>query len=429
MTPRPAPPADARRLVARTRRIDGPVDLLAAAGHDGLLWRRERGGLAGRGTALAVVLPGGLERDAGRVREALARIACDDEVRRPGTGPVAVGALPFDGGEPATLTVPRVTVGSDGDAAWVTTVSGGDGYGDAGAERAEMLAAAAGAGAPRPAGREAPDGFELVPAMAHAEWMERVAEAVEHIRAGDLAKVVLARRVDVTANRPFLTSDVLERLVALYPSCMVFRVGGFLGASPELLVGRRDRDVRSHPLAGTVARSGDAAADRSLVEALLASVKDRAEHAFVVDELRSALAPLCDRLDIPSRPSVLELRNVSHLGTTIRGRLRAGAAPSALELVAAVHPTPAVAGTPTDKAVAYLQTAEGFDRDRYAGPVGWVDGRGDGEWAIGIRSATVDGARASMCAGVGVVADSDPRAELAETQLKLQALLAALVRP
>jgi menaquinone-specific isochorismate synthase len=151
----------------------------------------------------------------------------------------------------------------------------------------------------------------------------------------------------------------------------------------------------------------------------------------VIDHLAETLAPWCETLEMPETPVVLGLRNVSHLATPIAGTLavRDGRIPTALDLVAAIHPTAAVGGHPSGDALAYLDKVEGFDRGTYAGPVGWVDARGDGAWALGIRSARLDGPRASMYAGVGVVADSDPAAELAETQLKLQALLAALVRP
>ncbi len=437
--------ATATGLAARTRGFEVPggrrPDLLAAAGHDGRLWWRDGGGLAGVGEALRIRLPDGLA-DAGGVRAAgaaLAAVTADDEVRLPGTGAVGLGALPFGRQAPAELVVPAALVGWNGRQAWVTTVSPA---GDTG--RAEALArvavAAALGRAPAEDSPPAPDEFRLSPARPHAEWQALVADTVRRIRAGELAKVVLARRVDVTANRDLPTSEIVERLIALYPSCMVFRMGvsrrgglgagAFLGASPELLVSRRGEAVASHPLAGTVARSGDAAADRTLVEGLRASVKERAEHAFVVDALRDRLGPLCEELTIPDVPSVLELRNVSHLETRITGRLRAGRErPTALQLAAATHPTPAVGGTPNAAACAYLAEVEGFDRGPYAGAVGWVDAAGDGDWAVGIRSATVDGQRASLFAGVGVVADSDPAAELAETQLKLQALLAAVVRP
>jgi len=416
-------------LVARTRPLEsapGPLGLLAAAGGEGLYWQRDGHGLAGRGCALRVELPGGLHDPIAvtGARRALEGIRRDDPVGRPGCGPVALGALPFDRTAPGWLVVPEVTVGCDEHGAWVTTVSPED------APPPPVEIVPGGPGSRRSnSGGEPPDGFGLVPSQSHAEWLALVADAVERIRAGDLEKVVLARRIDIHANRAFLTSDVLERLLALYPSCMVFRVEGFLGASPELLVARRGRRVRSHPLAGTIARSGDAEADRALAEGLLASAKDRAEHAYVVDGISSALAPWCDELDVPAVPDILQLRNVSHLATAISGTLHAEAPASALELVASIHPSAAVAGVPTDKAVGLLETLEGFDRGRYAGPVGWMDANGDGEWALGIRSATVSGTEATICAGVGVVGDSDPRVELAETQLKLQALLAALVRP
>ena len=243
--------------------------------------------------------------------------------------------------------------------------------------------------------------------------------------------MVLARCVDVRANRPFVVADVLARLRALYPSCMVFSVDGFIGASPELLIRRHGDRVTSHPLAGTVARSGDDEQDRALIAGLLASPKERWEHQLVVDALAKSLRQVCPTLDVPSTPSIVGLRNVSHLGTFLTGTLpgEPPRRPDALELVALVHPTPAVGGWPSAEAVEHLRAVEGFDRGRYAGPVGWVDGRGDGAWALGIRSAEIDGARARMYAGAGIVADSDPAAELAETQLKLQALLAALVRP
>jgi menaquinone-specific isochorismate synthase len=246
---------------------------------------------------------------------------------------------------------------------------------------------------------------------------------------------------------------------------MVFRIDGFVGASPELLIERRGTHVASQPLAGTVGRSGDLATDEALIAGLIASPKDRMEHAYGIEDLRRTLSPVCDSLEVPDKPAVLELRNVSHLATRISGVLSAVTAAaaargntagnsgnsslalpqsplceddsahpgfdalSALELVARVHPTPAVGGTPTEAAVAYIGEAEGFDRGRYAGPVDWMDAFGDGSWAIRLRAAEVDGEHASLSAGVGVVAGSRPRAELEETQLKLQTLLAALVRP
>jgi menaquinone-specific isochorismate synthase len=328
-----------------------------------------------------------------------------------------------------------VVIGRRDGEAWITTTAR-PGSGPSAARLADRMTSDALGGFADP--RPAPSQFTLTSAMDHDDWGRLVAGAVAHIDDGALGKVVLARQVDVTANRPFVTSDVLSRLLALYPTCMVFRVDGFLGASPELLIERRGAHVASHPLAGTIGRSGDLATDEALIAGLLASPKERREHAYVIEGLRRTLGPVCESLDIPDKPTVLELRNVSHLGTRLSGVLSAVldepvhpgfTGPTALQLVARVHPTPAVGGTPTNEAVAYIGQVEGFDRGRYAGPVGWMDARGDGSWAIGLRSAHVDGDHATMYAGVGIVAGSRPGPELQETQLKLQALLAALIRP
>lgn len=404
-------------LVARTRALAGPVDLIEiGSGAGRVLWMNDEMGLAGAGSALRLGFAG---RDDGpAVAEALAAIGTDDDVQEPGSGPVAFSALPFDLRRGGELVVPSRIVGRRGGRWWETIVERRD-------------------GSPRPTtplpvpSGASPDEFSLTPSMAHGEWTHLIADALERIADGELDKVVLARRVDVVANRPFVLGEVIGRLVALYPACMVFHFGGFIGASPELLVRREGDGVSSRPLAGTVARSGDRAADEALVAGLLASPKERWEHRVVIDHLLEVLGPWCERLEVPETPEILGLRNVSHLSTPVHGRLAGvdGRLPTALELAAALHPTAAVAGHPTADALAYLEKVEGFDRGPYAGPVGWVDANGDGAWALGIRSAQVEGARASMYAGNGVVAGSEPAAELAETQLKLQALLAALVRP
>ncbi len=409
-------------LVARTVALpEGTdMDLLEVGGStDALLWHREGFALAARGVALRLRLPAGLDDPAAprAVLESLQAIATDDGVGRPGCGPVVLSALPFDRHAPATLIIPAVTVGRDVTGRrWLTTV------GPPGAEF-ESLADLADLPDYVP-----PDSFSLVSPRPHSEWAALVAATVSEVRGGRFDKVVLAREVQVVANRDFLPADILRRLNALYPSCMVFSTGTFLGASPELLISRQGRRVRSHPLAGTVARSGDPTADAALTGLLLASAKEREEHRLVVDEVAAALRPVCRALDVPEVPSIVALRNVSHLGTLIEGELE-GDDVTALDLVARLHPTPAVAGSPTAAAVAYLTSVEGFDRGCYAGPVGWMDSRGDGEWAVAVRSAELRGNTARLFAGVGVVSDSIPATELAETQLKLQALLAAVVRP
>lgn len=391
-----------------------PVDLVAFAGPDGYVFEQEGSGLAGRGIALRIDLPAGLAGDLSDVERTLASIHCTGERR-----PVAVGALPFDRDAPASLVVPEAVVFRNGNGRqWLTTV-GRD------ADSAEV---ASSLHAPEPHDAVLPDGFSLASPRPHPEWQRTITDALDAIAAGTLEKVVVAREVLVEANRPIVVSDVLERLRALYPACVVFSIDGFLGASPELLVERSGGAVRSHPLAGTYPRSGDPHADELLAAELVASVKDQREHRFVIDEIDRVLRPLCSSLDVPVAPTIMQLRNVLHLGTEICGDLRSPA-PSALELAAALHPTPAVAGTPTADALDWLDANEGLDRGRYAGPVGWVDAAGDGMFAIGIRSAEVDGCSARLFAGVGVVEGSDPHRELVETQLKLQAILAAVVRP
>lgn len=447
-------------LVATTRPLDDEPDLIAlGTSPGGVLWATDQGALAGTGVALPITrrvrgaseqatqeknagpgaphswaaTPGqGTDRGA-EVAATLAAIQADDPFGVPGSGPMAFAALPFDPDATGTLVIPRRIVAHRHGRFWETVVDLRPGVMGAWADRWRAQAGPSPSSAITTVAEAAtpPDGFSLRSPLSHAAWREMIAGAVATIRAGDLAKVVLARRVDVVANRPFLVGDVISRLRELYPACMIFHVGGFIGASPELLVRREGDRFTSHPLAGTVARSGDRAADDALVAGLLASTKHRGEHQIVIDQLSRALAPWCETLAVPETPTVMGLRNVSHLASLITGRLAArhGRVPTALELVDAIHPTAAVGGHPTVQAVRYLQKVEGFDRGPYAGPVGWVDASGDGAWALGLRSARVKGERATMFAGVGVVAESDPGAELAETQLKLQALLAALVRP
>ncbi len=263
--------AIARSLIARTVPLDPAAasDLLAWAGEGGLVWERDGTGLAGKGQALRVELPRGTGEPgaADRVATALAAVETDNQVGQAGCGPVAIGALPFERTAPASMVIPELVVGRSRDgSAWLTTI---------GPEGAAVHRAALGA-LPEPAAERSPDAFQLVATRSHADWCASVEAAAAAVRAGQLEKVVLAREVAVEANRPIVVSEVLRRLRALYPSCMLFSVEGFIGASPELLVSRRGRAVRSHPLAGTVPRSGDPETDERLARSLLASPKDRA---------------------------------------------------------------------------------------------------------------------------------------------------------
>jgi menaquinone-specific isochorismate synthase len=385
---------------AVTRRLDSDVDFLACAGPDGYLFEQGRGGLAGRGVALRLPLKG--------ADDALAAIEVDDEVGLPGCGAVAFGALPFDRTAPSELVVPAEAWGrSDDGTRWHTVVS----------ESVPL--------AERPAG---PTKYSVVPTRTPESWCELVEMATKAMAGGAFRKVVLAREVLVTADAPFDVVAVLERLRTMYPGCHVFSVDGFVGASPELLVSRRGDIVRSHPLAGTAPRGGDPTADARLAASLLASAKEREEHQITIDMVHDTLLPWCSYVDYEAEPSIVAVANVQHLGTGVEGRL-SQPPPSVLELVDALHPTPAVCGWPREEARAFIAEHEGFDRRRYAGTVGWVDGKGNGTWAVSVRCAELDGATARVYAGNGIVTDSEPVVELAETRAKLQAMLSALVRP
>lgn len=408
----------------------------AGGGVDRTLWSRSDMSILGVGEALRIPLPAGWAEPAhaGFVAEVLGAMRSTDDLCHMGTGPLAIGALPYDPASEGHLSIPRLVIGHRDATAWATLIGPRESTGSqAAASRRidgelELLRS-------EPRSEVPPDRFELTAHMPHGDWKQLVLRAVEEMERGSFAKVVLARRVDVVANRPFVLHEALARLASLYPSCAVFRVEGFVGASPETLVRRTGSQALSHPLAGTVAHSGDGTTDDALLAGLMASTKDRREHQFVVEAITMRLRPLCSQLVVPETPSVVALRNVSHLGTPLSGTLLpkdsrlGGPPPTALELAAVLQPTPAVGGYPTAAAMRWQRENEGFERARYAGPVGWVDSRGDGEWALGLRSADIAGCHAALYAGSGIVAGSDAEAELAETQLKLQALLAALVRP
>jgi menaquinone-specific isochorismate synthase len=402
------------RFVARTRRLPAPVDLLAAAGGDGLLHVQGGEGLAARGVAAR--LP------ASAATAWLQAVDVDDEVGVPGTGAVAFGALPFHPDPDADLLVPSVVWGRSGEDAWVTTISPPH----QAPEVPEVPPAPLAVVTPPGATGSGPP--TIRPARPPAWWQDLVARCTAHLRSqpeGGLSKVVLAREVLVEQAAPFDRAAVLARLRDRYPACFLFLVDGFLGASPELLV-RRDGDrVRAQPMAGTAPRGATPEEDAALAEGLRASATYRHEHQITIDMVYDTLLPWCSYLDYEPEPSIVAVANVQHLASYVEGLL-SDPAPSILELVAALHPTPAVSGWPRDLATAWIDAHEEIERGRYAGAVGWVDASGNGVWAVAIRCAQVDGGRARVIAGNGIVADSDPPTELAETEAKLAAMLGAL---
>jgi isochorismate synthase len=260
------------------------------------------------------------------------------------------------------------------------------------------------------------------------EWEALVEDAAHACRNGALEKVVLARAVRARARAPFDPVVALERLRDAYPNAYVFAVARgprcFLGATPERLVRLRDGTVDATCLAGSAPRGETPEEDARLGSALLASAKDRAEHAIVVRSVRAALEGVCSEVHSPDEPRLLRLRNVQHLYTPVDGHVSWPTC--VLDLVQRLHPTPAVGGYPREEALRFIREREGLDRGWYAGPVGWLDRRGDGEFAVALRSALLHGAEATLFAGSGIVAQSRAPDEYAETCLKLRPMLNAL---
>ena len=419
-----------------TVRLDADLDLVALGARSGLLWIRPQADdpvpvLAGVGAALhlGVERPGG----AAEAQAALAALDGPNEVGGPGTGAVAFGAFPFDRTVPGELVVPEIVVGRGADGRrWLTIVGDGSlGPDDALARLRQILDGppSADPGAATPGVEPEPTSYDLRSALPPEVWRDEVvAPARSRIRRGELDKVVLARELVLHTDHPLNPPAVIGALRDTFPTAIVFRFGGFLGATPELLVSRHGDIVRAHPLAGTAPRSADPAADGRLAAGLLASTKDQGEHRITIEWLLDGLLPFCSYVDAEPEPTIVTLANLHHLGTRVEGRLSSPPA-SVLELVAALHPTPAVGGDPQAAALAVIAELERAERGLYAGPAGWVDGAGNGAFAVAIRSAQIEGLVTRFFAGVGVVADSDPEAELAETRTKFRAMLGSLIRP
>jgi menaquinone-specific isochorismate synthase len=415
---RPGGVPDGGRLIVRSVPVPDPgEDFLAEIPEPAAVaWVRQSAGLAGWGEAARVTLPAGADRFAAAekwLREVADSADIDDAVRRRGSGLVAFGTFTFDdASDGSVLIVPRAILGRDGTGnAWLTTITpDGERAWTQGPFEAPVA----------PGDIRWHDGSLSAP-----EWEQVVGEAVRRIRhSPDLHKVVLARDVYASADCPIDARVLLRRLAARYPGCYTFACDGLIGATPELLISRDSWEVRSLVLAGTTARGATPAEDSDLALALLGSAKENEEHEYAAVSLRDTLSPLCAAMYVAPRPELIRLPNVQHLGTWVRGTL--AATRSALALVAAVHPTAAVGGTPTDAAVEVIRELESMDRERYAGAVGWVDADGNGEWGIALRCAQLDGRRARLFAGGGIVAGSDPAAELAETESKLRPMRNAL---
>jgi menaquinone-specific isochorismate synthase len=420
------------RLVVRTIQVADPGDLIGRLPEpEALAWVRRGDGLVGWGTAAKVTLPAGHDRFAAGekwLRELFDSALVTDEVEVPGSGPVAFGSFTFDPTcDGSVLVIPRAVLGRAGGTAWLTTIEPQPESG--GTEPPPPDEAVPQAVIPDqvplapPSGLRWSDGRLTAPA-----WEKAVATAVEAIREGQLSKVVLAIELNATAAQDIDPRVLLARLADRYPDCYTFSCAGLVGATPELYIRRTGRQIYSLVLAGTLPRGGTPDQDAALGDALLASAKDQDEHQYVVADVRAALRPLCADLTIDERPFLLRLANVQHLATEVNGELAAGEAAkhSALALAAAVHPTAAVCGAPPETAMELIRELEGMDRARYSGPVGWVDGKGNGEWGIALRCGEISGRNARLIAGCGIVAGSVPAVELAEAQAKFWPMRYAL---
>ncbi|HEY6798768.1 MAG TPA: isochorismate synthase [Kineosporiaceae bacterium] len=409
-------------LVTRTVPLTDPAPLLTLLPRSApLAWLRRGVGLVGWGQALRIETHGRHRfADAERAwHDVVRRAVVRDEVGLPGTGPVAFGSMAFSQRSTAggVLIVPEVVVGRRGDQYWLTTSGVG----------AVLPPAALGHREAAPADGEHGAVRFIDGARTGAEWEHAVASAIRRIAEGRLEKVVLARDLRAVCDRPVDPRSVLTRLADRYPGCWTFSVDGLLGATPELLVRREKGLVTSRVLAGTIRRTGDDVHDLALAASLARSSKDLEEHEYAVRSVADALAPHCSSVNVPEAPFVLHLANVMHLATDVTGVLADST--SSLGLAAALHPSAAVCGTPTEVAATLIDEIEGMDRDRYAGPVGWMDAEGDGEWGIALRCARIDAAdpaRLRLFAGCGIVAGSDPAAELAESDAKLLPMRQAL---
>ncbi|WP_298816098.1 isochorismate synthase [Chloroflexus sp.] len=415
----------------------------AGVTHNRFFWSTPAAGfeLTGLGTAWSFTPPLDADRFAACAaawRQLMAEAVIDADPDLPVQGPLAVAGFRFDPCQPASelwrdyppalLVVPRLLIVRHGDVTTLTV----NGMVDANSSTLALGAAAARRlqaliGLPwRP--HRPPSDLQIDVSLPPAIWKGIVADAIADLRAGALDKVVLARAVRLRSAEPFDTAATLHTLRRDYPHTFVFAVarGGrtFLGASPERLVALREGRVAASALAGSAPRGATPAEDAALAAALLQSAKDRAEHAFVVNMIKAALAEYCDCVQAPDVPEIMRVRNVQHLFTPVTACIRPGY--DIFDLVARLHPTPAVGGKPGQAALAWIRAREQLDRGWYAAPVGWIDARGDGEFAVALRSALVGRREATLFAGCGIVAASDPDRELTETRIKLRAMLEAL---
>jgi len=431
-------------VTARIPKSDPLAVFRRARADERIFWEEPRAGLSMAAIGAARRLVGrGDERFgqiAGGWRNLVATALVDEPVEAPMSAPVCLGGFSFDpagrvdrswrGYPDALLVIPTYLVVSSGGSSWLTVTASVEAGDDI-----ATLAIALDDGlrhllAEGDAGDGGDESLEVVMENAgQADRFQRsVGDVIEQIREGAIQKLVLARQVRARSSARLDPGATLARLRSGYGDCTLFAFAHgercFLGATPERLVRLDHSRLQAACLAGSAPRGASDEDDRRLGEALLADGKERHEHALVVDALREVLEPVCGELAIPETPSLFRMRNIQHLYTPLEGVLSNGA--TVLELVERLHPTPAAGGLPREAAMSLLRACEPFDRGWYAGPVGWIDRHGDGEFVVAIRSALLTGDEASLYAGCGIVAGSDPEREYQESCLKLQPMLWAI---
>ena len=392
-------------MIATTIEFDSSVDLNDVAGNDGFLFVRSGVGFAARGIATRVAFS--------EVQETLSAIQHHNHTDLD-VAPIAMGVLPFDTSSAGDFFIPKQVVGKDEKGnRWLTTIDDAS----VNLEISQPPVATT-------------NTFTVRPLTPIENYLQAVASARDAVRDGRITKAVIAREILVEAEQSIDVHAVLQRLRSTFGNSYRYSMNGFIGASPELLIEVSGQTIRSHPLAGTTPRTGDPISDNELARKLISSMKDQVEHRVVIDVIHDMLLPYCSYLDWEPEPSVIQVANVQHLGTLIEGHL-SDDHPPLLELARMLCPTPALGGHPRAEALEIVEQLEGFDRKNYGGAVGWVDALGNGTMAVAIRCAELseDRKTARLIAGGGIVAASDPDAELAETQAKFQAMLSAIVRP
>lgn len=379
-------------------------------------WIRGGDGLIGFGEYRRIELVGANRfRDAQNWwRSEIAQLDIRNNVHGSGTGPILFASFSFDENQPSVLIIPQVVVGTKAESSWITWV---------GDSQPEISAAHT---------TRAHNSFTFAQgALSEDEWCGAVEEAISRINKGDLEKVVLARDIVATASREIEVRALLQALESEYPSTWLFAIEGLVGATPELLVRLNKTLVTSRVLAGTIRRTGDDEKDLALAGSLAKSSKDLEEHEYAVRSVADALAPFASSTNVPETPFVLHLPNVMHLATDVTGVINESVAHiDIFTLTSALHPSAAVCGTPTNIAMKTISEIESMNRGRYAGPVGWIDARGDGEFGIALRCGQISEDQKSirLFAGCGIVSGSDPLQEFAESQAKLAPVKNALTK-